>query len=194
VSFFLRAGVAVTQGGSQVDALMPRWRGGIIVHKATRIFTMPPIPAENFRHLIKRHPGEPNLGNGTAAVPLKEAGSTIDVEISMSITTPGPLGKPDKFTVTNLSEGKPYAGGIHIKGMRMSTALALEDGHGKELAQSSNREERWESQQCMKFVVTILSSRVKCRFRGNRARMERNCSRGPRSVEMTLVLGLLKYM
>lgn len=76
-----------------------------------------------------------------AAVPLKEAGSTIDVEISMSITTPGPLGKPDKFTVTNLSDGKPYAGGIHIKGMRMSTALALEDGHGKELAQSSNREE-----------------------------------------------------
>jgi hypothetical protein len=60
-SFFLRAGVAVTQGGSQVNALMPRWRGSIIVHKATRIFTMPPIPAENFRHLIKRHPGEPNL-------------------------------------------------------------------------------------------------------------------------------------
>jgi hypothetical protein len=52
----------------------------------------------------------------------------------MSITTPGPLGEPDKFTVTNLSDGKPYAGGIHIKGMRMSTALALEDGHGKELA------------------------------------------------------------
>jgi hypothetical protein len=129
-----------------------------------------------------------------AAVPLKEAGSTIDVKISMSITTPGPLGKPDKFTVTNLSDGKPYAGGIHIKGMRMSTALALKDGHGKELAQSSNREERWESQQCMKFVVTILSSRVKCRFRDNRARMERNCSHGPRSVEMTLVLGLLKYM
>jgi hypothetical protein len=65
VSFFLRAGVAVTQGGSQADALMPRWRGSIIVHKATRIFTMPPIPAENFCHLIKRHPGEPNLGNGT---------------------------------------------------------------------------------------------------------------------------------
>lgn len=52
----------------------------------------------------------------------------------MGVSTPGPLARPDTFAVTNLSEGTPYAGGIKIKGMRMSTTLALEDGHGKELA------------------------------------------------------------
>jgi hypothetical protein len=130
---------------------------------------MAPIPADNFRHVIKRRSGEPNLGDGTreylkvslvrlcaaphgtwslfesllttmpaalisAAVPLKEAGTTLDIIVSMGVSVPGALSKPDSFTVTTASDNKPFAGGVQVVGKRMTDTLFLEDGNGKELA------------------------------------------------------------
>lgn len=51
-----------------------------------------------------------------AAVPTKEEGKTIDIVVSMNVSVPGPMGKPDQFTVTNIDDNEPYAGGIKIKG------------------------------------------------------------------------------
>lgn len=52
----------------------------------------------------------------------------------MTVSIPGPLGKPDQFVVTNVDDDEPYAGGIKVKGKRLSTTLFLEDGNGNELA------------------------------------------------------------
>jgi len=85
--------------------------------------------AMNFLHLPSHH-----QSCHTEAVPLTKEGNTIDIVVSMGVSVTGPLGKPDEFTVTNIDDVEPYAGGIKIKGKRLSTTLFLEDGNGKELA------------------------------------------------------------
>lgn len=67
-------------------------------------------------------------------MPLTEEGKTIDIVVSMSVGIPGPLGNPDHFAVTNIDDDEPFAGGIKIRGKRLTSSLFLEDGNGKELA------------------------------------------------------------
>lgn len=70
----------------------------------------------------------------TDAVPTTQEGKNVDVVVTMSVSIPGPLGRPNHFTVTNVDDDEPYAGGINIKGKRLSSTLFLEDGNGEELA------------------------------------------------------------